>query len=163
MIIKEMCYYENTNKEEYKETDFCKVIKEIILSNIKDYKQSDIDNVKSNIINEIKEGRYSLYSVKKLERTEYKIIVGNEIEEVISIEQLKIIIGDIRERYIYEEALMQLFHESKLIPTIYQRLIPKYQNNSDIRVNILSSKGNKYIYIFLDLMGIKEFKTSVDL
>ena len=163
MEIKEMYYSEDEEIERYIETGFCEKIKEIILSYIKDYNQSDIDNEKLNIIHEIKEGRNSIYLVKELKKSQYEIKVGNEIEEVISSEKLKAISSDIRERYIYEEALMQLSHESKLIPTICPILGIKHANNADISVNISYAKGNKYIYIYLDLIGIIKFKTSVNL
>lgn len=163
MEIKEMYYYEDEKRETYKETGFCEEIKEIILSYIQNYKQSDINDEKRNIINEIQKSGKSIYLVKELKKSQYEIKVENEIKEVINSEKLKDIISDIRERYIYEEALMQLSHESKLIPTIYPILGSKYANNADICVNISYAKGNKYIYIYLDLIGIIKFKTSVNL
>ena len=53
MEIKEMYYYEDEKRETYKETGFCEEIKEIILSYIQNYKQSDINDEKRNIINKI--------------------------------------------------------------------------------------------------------------
>lgn len=160
MEIKEMDYCTKTRREMYIETSFCKSVKQVILSEIKKYNQDDIDKVKIQILDEIKGLQCQKYLVKELSKNKYDIHIADKKTSSIDSEILKEIIRDIKERYIYEEALMQLSHEYKLIPTVYQRLHPIYSNNADISVNIKYNGGSEYIYIYLDLFGIMEFKVS---
>lgn len=160
MQIKEMYYCIESRRETYIETSFCEFVKEVILSEIKKYNQDDIDKVKIQILDEIKGLQCQKYLVKELSKNKYDIHIADKTTLSIYSEVLKDIIKDIKERYIYEEALMQLSHEYKLIPTLYQRLDTRYSNEADISVNIKHNGGSEYIYIYLDLFGIKEFKVS---
>lgn len=160
MKVKEMEWIEEHKVERYVETDFALSVRDYILEHVKKYNQKDINIRKDEIISEIKNNQCATYFVNEIKTTRYETKVVNKNELCVDSLKLKSLIKDIKDRYIYDEALMQLVNENKLIPTAYNRHIPMTMSNADVYVEVRHSKGSENLYVCLDLLCISEFRVS---
>ena len=160
MNIKEMEYIEDRKIERYVETEFCFCIRDIILKGVNNYNQEDIDIKKLEILSKIKEFKCSTYYIDEIKTNKYKVTVPNKVDLCSNESFLDVLIKDIKDRYIYEEALMQLVNENKLIPTVYQTQFSMYKNGADISVEINHNSGSEYLYLYLDLLSMIKFRVS---
>ncbi|GKU30439.1 hypothetical protein CFB3_25460 [Clostridium folliculivorans] len=143
--------------EIYTVTDYTKKIYDLIKKGIFNYTKEDIKYFKENILNEIVKKQEEIYIQDDLQyKFESRVNEINKLNEL----DLEDIIYAIKERYIIEEALMQLINECKLIPVDNIRPMSQFLNGADILVDVKHNKGNKCLYFYLDLISTTKFRVS---
>ncbi|EQK42756.1 hypothetical protein C672_1700 [[Clostridium] bifermentans ATCC 638] len=144
---------ENMNSEEKK---ICDTIKGILEENMYNYCQVDIDKHKKQIIEEIEFSKVNTYYSKNIMSNQQFIVEGE-----LRTQTLDELVNYIKDRYIYEDALMQLVNESKLIPILCQRPGSCFSNGADIELDFkYGNASSSYIYIYLDLLVFTGFRVS---
>ncbi|WP_238917375.1 hypothetical protein [Clostridium sp. YIM B02555] len=151
--IKEM---EFTDKygERYVEGDFSGVIKDIILSEIKNYNQEEINTKKETIIWKI-QGK-EIYFSEDIKQKEYT----QKVKSIYSVtkKELENIIYDFRENYVYKMALDSLVDDGilKLIHTSPRDNF--YLSHGSILIDIRHRKGNMCLYVCSDMFNKNEYR-----